>query len=162
MARSAQLRLVTEPPPAHGRTQDPVRQVFERWVFMMGRSPARCKLDRERAEVIGAALALYEGDVATLLHAVDGMAAAPLADKPESMQEAMRELTWFLRSARNIERALAWADKLHEAAAAQDQAPPAAVLVAEPTAEEGAAAAAARERLRALAARGRAGLVRYD
>jgi hypothetical protein len=149
MAASQQLRLVTDPPPAHHVTADPVRQVFEHWVFMFGLHPGRTKLDHLRRQAINAALSLYDGDVQTIMLAVDGMASAPLGDKPESMQDAMREVDWFLGNAKRIERCLRHADVLAELARAQDarQAAPHAVQApADP-----AAVAAARERLRAIA-----------
>jgi hypothetical protein len=160
MAASPQLRLVQDAPPAHGVTQDPVRQVFEHWVFMFGYMPARTKLDPERKRIITAALALYDGDVQTIMMAVEGMAAVPLGDKPESMQDAMREVSWFLASARRIESALRWRDRLQlvaDRAAAGVAASGPAALAPESTPEQRAAALAAREKLRALAARGREG-----
>lgn len=154
MSTAKQLRLVTDSPPAHtahthAATTDPVRQVFEHWVFMFGLQPARTKMDAHRRQAIGAALALYDGDVQTVMLAVEGMAAVPLGDKPQSMQEAMRELTWFLARADRIERCLRYADQVrdmltHEAA--RTEAPQAEQAPTDP-----AAAAAARERIRQLA-----------
>ena len=163
MAASPQLRLVQDAPPAHGVTQDPVRQVFEHWVFMFGKQAARTKLDAERRQVIQAALQLYEGDVQTVMLAVEGMAAVPLGDKPESMQDAMREVTWFLAKSSRIENALRWSDRLR-LQAAQQQAMQCAVPVAPEVAttpEDAAAALAARERLRELAQQGRQGQWRH-
>lgn len=96
-----QLRLVQDPAPAHGESGDPVRKVFEHWVFMLGRSPMRCKLGSTRRPVIAAALALYEVD--TLMLAVDGMAADPLEGCSERMREAMREIEWLLARESRIE-----------------------------------------------------------
>lgn len=96
-----QLRLVDERAPAHGASSDPVRQVFEHWVFMLGRSPARCKLGATRRPVIAAALTLYEVDA--LLLAVDGLAADPLEGCSERMREAMRELEWLFAKESRIE-----------------------------------------------------------
>lgn len=150
--RTAQLKLVTDKAPVHHTTTDPTRQIFERWVFMFGRDPRRTKLDTQRRHAINAALALFDGDTETIMLAVDGMAAAPLGDKPESMQDAMREIDWFLGSAKRIERALRWADVLRltlETDAAR-QAEPAAAPAEQPSAEQ---VAQQRETLRALAAR---------
>lgn len=152
--KSPQLRLVSDPPPAHDNsTTDPTRTVFERWVFMFGLNPNRTKLDALRRQAINAALALYDGDVETILLAVDGMASAPLGDKPESMQQAMREVDWFLGNAKRIEQCLRHADVL-ALLAAQHDARPAAPAADEPVADPQ-AVAAARERLRALAAQRR-------
>lgn len=148
--KSSQLRLVTEPPPAHdATTRDPVRMIFEHWVFMFGRHPRRTKMDAERRQAISAALALYEGDVQEIMRAVEGMAAVPLGDKPQSMQDAMREPTWFLATAARIERCLRYSDQLIEMAETTQRQ---AACPQEPQAPaDPAAAAAARERLRALA-----------
>ena len=151
--KSPQLKLVSDPPPAHDHaTTDPTRAVFERWVFMFGLNPSRTKLDALRRQAINAALALYEGDLQTILQAVDGMASAPLGDKPESMQQAMREVDWFLGNAKRIEQCLRHADVLALLAQQQDARP--ALAVDEPAADP-VAAAAARERLRNLAAQRR-------
>lgn len=150
MAASPQLRLVTEPPPAHGVTADPVRQVFEHWVFMFGLNPRRTKLDALRRQAINAALALYDGDVQTIMLAVDGMASAPLGDKPQSMADAMREIDWFLGNAKRIERCLRHADDLAMMLEAQD-ARASAPAAPQAAPADPAAVAAARERLRAMA-----------
>lgn len=146
MRNNTQLRLVTEPPPAHGASHDPVRQIFEHWVFMFGRHPGRTKLDAERRKAI--AWALSEWTVDEVLLAVEGMAAAPLGDKPQSMQDAMREVSWFLASAKRVERCIEYGDQLREL----DSRPQPAALGAEPAAPVDAAAVQARrERLRQLA-----------
>lgn len=151
MTASRQLRLVQDAPPAHGVTADPVRQVFEHWVFMFGLQPGRTKLDAERRGAINGALALY--GLPDVLLAVEGMAAVPLGDKPASMQEAMREVSWFLASARRVERCLRYGDQLREAAAAPAGGP--AVPVDQPAADP-AEVARQRARLRELAAQFRA------
>lgn len=152
MGTAKQLRLVTDTPPAHHAHEaphaDPTRQVFEHWVFMFGKPPARTKMDAERRQAINGALALYGLD--TVLLAVEGMASVPLGDKPESMRDAMRELTWFLRSAKNVERACEYGDQLRAMAQQQVAAPAAMVVPAAPA--DPAAAAAARERLKQIAA----------
>lgn len=145
MAQPQQLRLVNTPPPQPHTSTDPVRMVFDHWVFMFGLMPARTKLDDERRKVINEALALYGLDVVLL--AVEGMAAAPLGDKPESMRLAMREVSWFLARAKRVESCLRYGDDLR----AMAQQPAAAVQQAAEAPADPAAAAAARERLRALA-----------
>ena len=151
MTAAKQLRLVTDPPPAHNTTSDPTRAVFERWVFMFGLNPRRTKLDALRRQAINAALALYDNDLDTILQAVDGMASAPLGDKPESMQAAMREIDWFLGNAKRIEACLRHADllRLLDEKALQRQTPEPEVT------RDPAAVAAGQERLRALAAQRR-------
>lgn len=143
-----QLRLVTDPPPTHAATTDPTRQVFEHWVFMFGLHPGRTKLDAHRRAAINSALALY--GLADVMLAVEGMAAVPLGDKPESMRDAMREIEWFLASAKRIERCLRYGDQLRAAAEAEPvRGPePEPVEHADP-----AAVAKQRERLRDMAQR---------
>ncbi len=144
-----QLRLVTEPAPEHGTTADPVRAAFERWVFMFGKNPKRCKLDAERRVVINAAIALFDAESIEL--AIDGMASLPLADKPASMADAMREISWFLASAKRIERAIAYGEALHAVVAAP--APAAPQISAASPEERAAQAEAKRVAMEALRAR---------
>jgi hypothetical protein len=148
MSAAKQLRLVTEAPPAHATTTDPTRQVFEHWVFMFGLQPARTKLDAERRQAINAALNLYDLDMVML--AVEGMASVPMGDKPQSMRDAMREISWFLASAKRIERCFEYGDQLRAMLSAA-ALPKAMKLdpVAEPV--DPAVTAAARQRLRSLA-----------
>lgn len=147
MQAGRQLRLVKDAPPAHDVTTDPTRQVFEHWVFMFGLHPGRTKLDAARRAAINGAIAMY--GLPDVLLAVEGMAAVPMADKPESMREAMREIEWFLASAKRIERCLRYGDDLRAAAA--QPAPAAADECVAPV--DQAAVAAQRERLREMAAR---------
>lgn len=147
MAVTAQLRLVKDAPPAHHTTTDPTRQVFEHWVWMFGLPPGRTKLDAERRAAINGALALY--GQADVMLAVEGMAAVPLGDKPQSMQEAMRELSWFLASAKRIERCLRYGDQLRAAAASTPAPTPQPAEQADPIDPE--AVTRQRERLRDLA-----------
>lgn len=148
MQAGRQLRLVKEPPPAHDTTTDPTRQVFEHWVFMFGLHPGRTKLDAQRRAAINGAIALY--GLADVMLAVEGMAAVPLGDKPESMREAMREIGWFLASAKRVERCLRYGDQLRAAAAQPVPAADAAQPV-EPV--DRAAVAEQRLRLREMAER---------
>lgn len=148
--RSAQLRLVTDAPAMNtGTSTDPTRQVFEHWLYMLGRSSARCKLGPTRRAAINGALAIGY-DVETLFLAVEGMAGDPLEGCTDRMRGAMRELEWLLASEARIEQ---WADKgdaLRQASAQAQRRPVAAE--AAPQDVDPAAAAAARERLRAFAA----------
>lgn len=147
MQAGRQLRLVKEAPPAHGTTTDPTRQVFEHWVFMFGLHP-RTKLDSYRRAAINGAIALY--GLADVMLAVEGMAAVPLGDKPESMREAMREIEWFLASAKRVERCLRYGDQLRAAAA---QPAPAADAAQPVQPVDQAAVAQQRLRLRDMAER---------
>lgn len=151
MQAGRQLRLVKDAPPAHDTTSDPTRQVFEHWVFMFGLHPGRTKLDAQRRQAINGAIALY--GLADVMLAVEGMAAAPLGDKPESMRDAMREIDWFLATAKRVERGLRYGDQLRAAALT---APQAAECVAPAQAVDAAAVAQQRERLRRLAEQFRA------
>lgn len=150
---NAQLRLVQDAQqPQH--TTDPVRRVFDHWLFMLGRSPRRCKLGPTRRAAINAALAIgYDED--TLMLACEGMACVSFDGKPESMREAMLEMEWFLAREARIERAVRYGEALRDAAARQAQ--PATVVEAAPVVVDPVAAAAARERLRAMAASLRGG-----
>lgn len=150
-----QLKLVTDKAPVHGVSQDPVRQVFEHWVFMLGRSPARCKLGPTRRPAIMAALSIYDPGV--LMLAVDGLAADPLETCTERMREAMREIEWLLARESRIEfyadkgealrrRAERRADEVRLAQRTSDSGDPAAAQAAQQASDE------ARERLRAMAA----------
>jgi cell pole-organizing protein PopZ len=144
-----QLRLVPEQAPQHGTTTDPTRAAFERWVFMFGKNPKRCKLDAERAAVIRAAIQLFDAEAVDL--AIDGMASLSLADKPSSMVEAMREISWFLASAKRIERAIAHGEALHAAVAAPEPVAP-QISAASPE-ERAAQAEGKRQAMEALRAR---------
>ena len=144
---NTQLRLVQDAPQTQAAT-DPVRRIFDHWLFMLGRSPRRCKLGPTRRAAINAALAIgYDED--TLFLACEGMASVSFEGKPDSMREAMLELEWFLAREARIERAVRYGEALRQAVArppidtppdAGDQAP------ADPV-----ATAAARDRLRSMA-----------
>ena len=150
MTAAAQLRLITTPASAAPtESQDPMRQVFEHWLFMLAKSPARCKLGPTRRSAINAALTLYE--VETLHLAIEGMAGDPMDGCSDKMAAAMRELEWLLAKESRVER---WADMgerfrqrlqydEHQAATMPDIAPaPVDPVVA----------AAARDRLRQFCA----------
>lgn len=154
--RHTQLKLVTQMPAIEtGTTTDPTRQVFEHWLYMLGRSPARCKLGPTRRAAINGALAIGY-DVQTLLLAVEGMAGDPLEGCSERMQSAMRELEWLLATEARIEQ---WADKGDALRQASQRAAQRPAEVAQDAAADvdPAQAAAARERLRAYAAARREG-----
>lgn len=150
MTATKQLRLVTDAPPAHYTTTDPVRIVFEHWVYMNGLRAASTKLGPKRKPVIAGALAMGY-TAAELMLAVDGMASAALEGKPESMAERMREIDWFLADEVRIERCMRHGEKLRDMAASEARAP--VVVTVDEAPADPAAAAAARERLRELANR---------
>jgi len=144
-----QLRLVQDDALQLQHSTDPVRRIFEHWLFMLGRSPRRCKLGPTRRAAINAALAIgYDED--TLLLACEGMACVSFEGKPESMREAMIELEWFLAREARVERAVRYGEALRDSAARQ--APPAPVVDAVQAPVDAAATAAARDKLRAMAA----------
>lgn len=151
-----QLKLVQDAPPGFNPdTRDPTRQVFDHWLFMLGRSPRRCKMGPTRRAAINSALAMGY-DVDTLLLAVEGMAADPLDGAPhDRMRDAMREIEWLLAREARIER---WADmgETLRLEAIQVDNPQPEDMPAPPT--DPVAAAAARERLRELGARRRGGV----
>ncbi len=146
-----QLKLVQMQSPAEAAigSADATVRVFQHWVFMLGRSPNRCKLDWQRRAAINQALTLYEED--QLMAAIEGMAADALDDcTSDRIRDAMREIEWLLAKGARIER---WAEagdrlRLEAAAAARQPAQP------EPAREpvDPAVTASAREALRQMAA----------
>lgn len=160
-SRSAQLRLVADPPPAHvaDPESDPTRAVFEHWVWMLGRQAARCKLGPTRRAAINGALTLYSA--AELMLAVEGLAADPFEGAAPHVAEAMRELEWLLRSEARIERFARQGEALRQKAAqAEIRARERAAQPANQADDEHAAATGqeSRARLQALAARMREGV----
>jgi hypothetical protein len=147
---TAQLRLVKDAPPTFNlATQDPARRIFEHWLFMFGRSPARCKLGPIRRKAIDSALALgYDVDV--LLMAVEGMAADPLdrASAPH-IADRMREIDWLMGAEARIEH---WAARGEQLRAMADAPPTPAADVVDAAPVDAAADAAGRQRFFELAA----------
>ena len=117
MAQARQFKLVTDKAPDQNpHTQDDTRRVFEHWVFMFDRPVRRCKLGPTRRQVIDAALAM-DYDVDTLLLAIEGMAADPLADAPhDRMRDAMREIEWLLAREARMERWAAMGERVRSKA----------------------------------------------
>ncbi len=154
MAQTAQLKLVTDKAPDQNlQTQDDTRRVFEHWVFMLDRPVRRCKLGPTRRQVIDAALAMGY-DVETLMLAVEGMAADPLADAPhDRMRDAMREIEWLLAREARIER---WAE-MGERVRAKALRPQEAPGAAEPEAQYVGPSEEQRARMRAVYSQLRAG-----
>jgi hypothetical protein len=153
MAQAAQLKLVTDKAPGQNlETQDATRRVFEHWVFMFDRPVRRCKLGPTRRQVIDAALGMGY-DVHTLLLAIEGMAADPLADAPhDRMRDAMREIEWLLAREARIERWAEMGERVRARALRPDEP-----VAAEPEAEYALPSEEQRARMRAVYAQIRAG-----
>lgn len=151
-----QLRLVNDGPAPQAAARDPVRQVFEHWVLLNGKSPARCKMGPSRKAAIQFALALY--DVDTVLLAVEGMASAPLDGKSDDLRAALRELDWFLAKEGRVERCAELGEAFRaEGLREQAQARRQRAQAADAPADDPAAVAAARAALAERAARMRGG-----
>lgn len=150
MKTGSQLKLVQMQTAADAAatSTDPVRRVFDHWLFMFGRSANRCKLGATRRPVISAALALYDED--QLMAAIDGMASDPLDDcRSDKMRDAMREIEWFMATEARIERWALKGDALKFDLLREDTAE----VVEHPTElVDPAAKAAAKARLRDIAA----------
>jgi len=156
-----QLRLVQDQAPGFNPdTRDETRIVFEHWLYMLGRSPRRCKLGPTRRAAINGALAMgYEVDA--LLLAIEGMAADPLhlEGRPDAahMRDAMREIEWLLAKEARIERWMDRGEALRERALR-----PVAEVVDHPVPTvDPEAEAKSKEACRAMAARLRGGGVRH-
>jgi hypothetical protein len=157
----AQLRLVQDPAPAHGVTQDPCRQVFEQWVALFGMCRKRTKLDDERRAIINSLLVTY-GLEDTLL-GVEGAASVPMGGQPETMVETVSEIAWFGAKASRFEKRIRHGEKVRamlQAEAEMAQCRPvvqcAAVLSPEEQAAAAQQAADARARMQARMAELRA------
>lgn len=159
MGASAQLRLV-QPLQADDfdvseTSADPIRRVFGHWLYMLGKSPRRCKLGPTRRQAIAAALVLYEED--QLLLAIEGCAADRWCAGDNPAGREFTDVEWILRSESSIERFSEAGERMR--AAAQAAANRRAAAQAEPApspedqAAQRAAADAARERLRQMAMR---------
>lgn len=144
--KTPQLRLVADMPlpSALPAKADPVRQVFEHWLFMLGKSPARCKLDATRSGAIRAALLLF--DAGELMLAAEGFATDAWACSDNRTGKPL-DIEWLMAKASRIEHYAEQGEQLRaqatQAAHAPAQQPAAQVDPAE--------AEAQRERLRALA-----------
>ena len=146
---TAQLRLVQDAPiPPAGTSSDPVRQVFEHWVFVMVKSHARCKLDPTRRHALAAALTLH--DVETLMLAVEGMAASAWCalHREFDLAHLVAKSALVEKYADEGEAARLRAQQEEAATLQRTHSPPPGQEPADP-----AAAAASRERYRALLAR---------
>ena len=149
-----QLRLVQDAQQPQ-TTTDPVRRIFVHWMFMHGKSPARCRLTPDRSQPIAAALAMGYC-VEDLLLAVEGHASDPMDwARSDDSRKRFRELDKLMARGSTIERYIELGEALRDAAGRQLAPVVATEMVAEPV--DPVAAAAARERLRTLAASLRGG-----
>lgn len=146
---SAQLRLVQGAPlPQVGTSSDPVRVVFDHWLFILGKSAARCKLGPTRRAAIASALTLYEPDV--LLQAIEGMAADPWCGGANRTGQALFDVEWLFAKEDRIERMADAGEAARRRAQQLEQQR--AELQARPPQPEAPPDPAARERYRAMLA----------
>ena len=143
-----QLKLISRvdaPSPSfeHEASADPVRRVFDHWLFMTGRNPARTKLGPQRRHAIAAFLVLYTEADAEL--AVEGN----LIDA-WCVENARHDIDWLLTGESRVERFMLLGERLREHAAKAQARRERAADVAEGPAPDPQAAQAARERMRAL------------
>lgn len=136
---------------------DPVRRIFEHWVAMHGLLIRRCKLGPVRRTAIAAALAMgYEEP--DLLLAIEGHAADPMEwARDEEMRRACRDLDWLMVREKRIEAAIERGENLRRLADEESKPRASSTPTDEAQPVDPAEAAAQREKLRALAARLRAG-----
>lgn len=138
-----QLKLVTAHEIQPQTSNDPVRRLFDHWVFMAQKNPLRAKLGPTRRQAIAAALTLYSEEELQL--AIEGN----LIDA-WCVANARHDLDWALVGESRIERFIELGEHLRDrAAAAADRRRERADLpVPDPAAA--ADAAAARQRLRQM------------
>jgi hypothetical protein len=145
-----QFRLITADSAQSIVQQDPTRRIFEHWLFMLGKSPRRCKLGPTRRAAINSMLVLYEEE--QLLLAIDGCAADPWCAGDNPQRRECSDIEWILRNESSVERFSEAGERLRIRADRQAEAmavPPREDVVAQdPTAK-----AAALQRLRGMAAR---------
>lgn len=101
---SAQLKLVTHTEtPLQPTTRDPVRRVFDHWMAIHGKSPARCKLGPTRQQAIAACLLLYDEE--TLLLAIEGNAADHSCSAGgNTINRDLYDIEWLLATESRVER----------------------------------------------------------
>lgn len=99
-----------------------VRQVFDHWVFMLGRDPRRCALGPSRRQVIERALRLYPDSrigVELCVLAVDGCAASAWHAGANQHGRTYQDLETILADERRIERLAAQGERVRAACEAQ-------------------------------------------
>jgi hypothetical protein len=96
---------------------DPVRRIFDYWVFMARKMPQRAKLGSTRRQAIAAALLLYSEEDLEL--AIEGN----LVDE-WCVANGRHDIDWLLAGESRIERFMDAGERLREASAARDEAPP--------------------------------------
>jgi hypothetical protein len=144
---SPQLKLVTPLDIQPQTSSDPIRRLFDHWVFMAQKNPARAKLGPQRRQAIAAALTLYTEDELQL--AIDGN----LIDA-WCVANGRHDLDWLLVGESRVERFIELGEHLRErlreseAAARRQQADSAAPNDGPHV--DAAEAAAIRQRLRLM------------
>lgn len=108
---AVQLQLVGVTP-AEADTRSPEQQVFDHWVWVMGKR--RAVLGPERRRLLRRALELY--DVETLKLAIDGCATSPFHAGENDRNTAYRDLELILRSERTVEGFAEKGEEAHEKA----------------------------------------------
>ena len=113
MQAAKQFSLVQDmPATARAEDRSPTERVFDHWVFMTGRNPARCVLGPMRRKVIERALALYGGDDEVPMLAVEGGASSAWHAGENDDGRAHDDVEFFLRNEVNIERFAAMGEAL--------------------------------------------------
>lgn len=113
MSAVVQLQLVGVTP-ADADSRSPEEQVFDHWVWVMGKRPGRTVLGPERRRVLRRALELY--DVETLKLAIDGCATSPFHAGENDRATPYRDLELIVRSERTVERFAEMGEEAHEKA----------------------------------------------
>lgn len=90
------------------------RQVFEHWVYLMGKNARRTVLGPERRRALRRALELY--DVDTLMLAIEGCAGSAWHRGENDRGMAYDDLELILRNERNVERFAELGERVREQA----------------------------------------------
>ena len=151
MSAQQKLTLVAMEGARVGDAADPVRRVFDHWVFMLGKNPRRCALGMERRKVIRRALELYDEEV--LLLAIEGCASSAWHAGENDRETVYQDIELILRNERQVERFCEMGEVLRARAARVPAVAPAEAVAP----ADAAAVEAQRARLRDLAARLRRG-----
>jgi hypothetical protein len=114
---NAQLKLIVSGISGNSTTQpataDPVRSVFDHWLALHNKNPARCKLGPTRRQAIAAALLLYSADDLQL--ATEGN----LID-PWCVANNRHDIDWLVVGESRIERFMELGETLRTRMAADD------------------------------------------
>lgn len=132
-----------------GREASDAQQVFDHWVWMLGKNPNRVAFGPTRRKAVDKALELYALDM--LLMAVEGCASHPHNRGDNDRGEEYTDLCLILRNEGQVERFARRGEKLRASAARAIEREAAAVNAPAPSPVDPAATAAQRERVRLLA-----------